>query len=234
MVFDAPYNRQVNNPRLNNWQDWRKVLYPMLGKAYETISPSESQADLAFNIARGRATSDALLAGYQIPTMSMEPTGRPIGLLSLHRDTSYGSAYGSEGDVGGGSTGAGRSNIKRGTATEIQRDADMIQPCAEPLSPEDIATIKSGSVSQYNDDDDECDTTRNSDAAAAAGDADQMIQDQIDSRAAERSSAHRNKVGDEERKQAMESDVQDTEGLQLFRGAYQFWNRAMGRKPVQA
>lgn len=214
MVFDAPYNRQVSNPRLYAWRDWRSVIYPLLGKAETYITPVGSQESLSASIIRGRATSDALLAGYQIPTMNMPPTDRPIGLLKLHRDSSHGGS-----DGGHASTAAATRMLR--SSSEVQRNVDLLQPDAEALSPEAIATILSGSLSLMNDGVDASET-------ASLGDRNDK-QDSLDQAAAQRQSAHRQKVNDTQRKMALDGDVNENDGLQIFRGAYEFWNRAMGR-----
>lgn len=205
IVFDAPYNRQVNNPRMYHWRDWRHVVYPMLGKSEDSIpmSASASQESLRESIMRGRGTSDALLAGYQIPKMDMPPTGRPIGLLKLHRGTSIGSeSTATEGRA---------HSVLRGarTGAEVQQDMDMMQTDTEPLSPEAIATILSGSASLMDSGDSPTHGDHRSEAAA------------------QKASDYRRGIAENQRKMALDSDEQESEGLQLFRGAYEFWNRAM-------
>lgn len=208
IIFDAPYNRQVNNPRLYHWRDWRHVLYPMIGRSEDTIpmSASASQESLRESIMRGRGTSDALLAGYQIPTMDMPPTGRPIGLLKLHRGTSIGSESTA-------TDGRPPKSLLRGrTGSEVQHDIDMLQTDTEPLSPEAIATILSGSTSLMEDSDQPSDLSR---------------QDHRSEAAAQKATEYRRGIAENQRKMALDSDEQESEGLQLFRGAFEFWNRAM-------
>lgn len=84
---------------------------------------------------------------------------RPIGMLKMKRDTS-----------GGSDTHSAHSNLSQHhhqhskTAAQIQRDVDMYHSRVECLSPEDIATIRSGSVSFMDDD---CDLR--SDVSASGG-----------------------------------------------------------------
>jgi hypothetical protein len=232
VVFDAPYNRQVDNTRLRSWKDWRAAVYPIIGKSADhwlsTSGSDNSPEDLATSIIRGRATSDALLAGYQVPTMDMPPTGRPIGLLRMRHDSSVGS------DAGGGGSGVHSRPVSVGptrdrrSCSQVQRDVDLIQPNTEPLSPEAMATILSGSVSLMHDDHD----ADRSDAASVASNPENAAdaQEKINQRAAERVSQHRAKVDESQRKMALNADNEDAEGLQLFRSAYNYWSRLAGRK----
>jgi hypothetical protein len=221
VIYDAPYNRQATNPRLYHWRDWRHVLYPVLGKSTEMLEKDSvtgsSQESLMTSVIRDRATSDALLAGYQVPTMSMPPMGRPIGVLKLHREISCGSDDSTE----RAPSAAGKHTSQdRRSVEEVQRDMDLLQTDTEPLSPEAAATILSGSASLVNEDD----TQPSAEGKHTSPTADEK----------RKVEAYRKGVEDSQRKMALDSDEQDSEGLQLFRGAYQFWNRHMvGKKNKQ-
>lgn len=211
------------NPRLYQWRDWRKVLYPLLGKSESAIAALSSGSESpTSSLIRGRATSDALLAGYQIPKMDMPPMGRPIGMLKLKRETSNTSDH----SAGRGGSHSGAPSLGGGrTSAEIQRGADMLLSKMEPLSPEAFATIVSGSMSLLNDNDDQ---DVMSDTASITSDEVQGKIRELNVQAEKRQQEHRKEVDASERKMALDSDVQDSEGLQLFRGAYDFWNRTMG------
>jgi hypothetical protein len=105
---------------------------------------------------------------------------------------------------------------------------DLVQPDTEPLSPEAIATILTGSLSLMHDD---VDADR-SDAASVASHTERTsdAQEKINQRAADRVSQHRAKVDESQRKMALNADSEDAEGLQLFRSAYSYWSRLAGRK----
>ena len=86
--------------------------------------------------------------GFQLPHMDFPHVTRPIGMLKLKRDIS-----------GGSDTHSAHSNLSQHhqhqhskTSAQIQRDVDMYHSRVECLSPEDIATIRSGSVSFMDDD----------------------------------------------------------------------------------
>lgn len=111
----------------------------------------------------------------------------------------------------------------------------------DPLSPEDIASIVSGSVSLLEEDDFgdlneilgqaedlEHNTADGKDAAAAAAMQQARTQKDINRRVireklSEISESHRRGLMDAERKMALESDDSDVEGLQVFRSSYKNW-----------
>lgn len=265
VLFDAPYNRQATEPRITHWKDWRSVIYPLLGKAEslppymdfdidsncsvagtDSTSSGDLMASLSLSRVRDRATSDALLAGYQIPTMNMPPSSRPIGMLKLRRDTSHNS-----------DTAPSQHSLNVGmNAKDIQRGVDMLQMGAEPLSPEDLATIHSASVSLMQDDADllsddggsahgsarggsfsmgaAAGTRSHSVGDAAASEARTKAQRTLTEQAAKRQEDHGREVEESQRKEALDRDETDTEGLQIFRSAYNFWKRTTAAAPKKA
>lgn len=106
-----------------------------------------------------------LILGFQLPHMDFPHVTRPIGMmkLKLQRDTSGNSdTHSAHSHHSHHSQSQAQAHGK--TSAQIQRDVDMYHSRVECLSPEDIATIRSGSVSLMDDD---CDLR--SDVSASAG-----------------------------------------------------------------
>lgn len=202
MVFDAPYNKLVSTPRMFNWRTWRSVIMPLLGKTGCEASLSHSTSssdtdlfgDLGMSRGRNRATSDALLAGFHIPHMNMPHVSRPIGMLKLKRDVSNGS------DVSVQSLGPSK------TPQEIQDNVDMLQSSMDYLSPEDMATILSGSMSLMDDD---CDLCSETSVGSHSEERTERIKSLTEA-AAKRHTDRQKELVEAQRKAALESSAADS------------------------
>jgi hypothetical protein len=224
VIFDQPYNRQElvldsYNPRLLSWKDWRQVILPMVGKAPisgtpEKLVPSISMGTITDPVdptANGRprrSASDALLDQvHLLPSMNSrnalegkhEQQKRLIGLLKQKRDSFP-------------TTNNALRALNSGmSAVDVQRNVDFLLPNQEPMSPEDLATICSGSLGFQIDESD--------DAASAASAAERQV-------AASQAAATRQATADStQRKMALDTEEADAEGLQLFRQAFAAWTK---------
>ncbi len=63
VIFDRPYNKHDNNPRIVDWGEWDKIVYPLLGKQF----PVEKISLNGKSLERKRTHSEAALPlRYQI------------------------------------------------------------------------------------------------------------------------------------------------------------------------
>lgn len=173
IIFDAPYNRQKRLPRMFRWCDWRKLVYPMLGKS----CPPEIYAG-SYDEYCGLTNGKGML---RVPLP-----------LKLVRDSSHTSTM---------------------SAEEVQRQHDMMQPPlnGNPLNPEEIATIVSGSLSLMNGscDEDEGDQS----------DQGQALKD----KAKKRNEDYQKTKQTTDWQERLRADSTEIEGVYVFRPSYNIW-----------
>ena len=125
MVYDAPYNRGIEQPRLSAWSQWRDIVLPLLGKS-RVVDPHHHAT--AYVASRGDIIdidedTPVRLGGMQLNPDIVAATAAATASIAGHRIPRLRLQY-------------------RAKAQEIaqhQQDMYLGSLCPEPLSPEDIA-----------------------------------------------------------------------------------------------
>jgi len=227
ILFDAPYNQQphITTPRLVNWADWPSVVLPLLGK--KPVSPAAFSSSSSGIRSRSGSYQGNVFQLPQLDNLPQDTTSnRPIGMVKLKRDTSAG--------ADGKPNRQALKSLTRMTAQDIQKGIDMLQSSSEPLSPEDIATILSASLSLINDDIDLISDASSETSGTEMGP--EEVADRIKTlsdAAAKRQKDHQMEVDASQREAALQGDEAESEGLQLFRKAYKRWMKAHPSTPTR-
>jgi len=164
VVFDAPYNQQMDGPRMMKWSDWEQVIMPLFGKIVTVVDKEKSNNDgnqdeasdggelkdeytdilgnliLDTNLSRYNNINKSTTKKHPLPSVSMNRSILVPGKNSMSHDLYTDCNY------------KPLSTIR--DAKELQHGIDLLYPSQEPLTPESIATIISGSYSLMNNDDD--------------------------------------------------------------------------------
>lgn len=128
ILFDQPYNRQLENePKIYDWAQWRLAVYSLFN-----LEPTTTTSAANNNITNISTNSSSLsihastIFDNTLPTHTSKiPRKLPKRIEKVGR-----------------------------TSQDIQQQYNQMQlPNSEPLSPEDIASIVSGSVSLLDEDD---------------------------------------------------------------------------------
>ena len=125
MVFDAPYNRDLPSPsppRLRDWASWRAVLWPLLGRIGTLSAPSSPYIPL---LGQAPPASPSVVTYLYPQQKSLSRLPLP---LPLPQPPSQQPAVPMSGLA--------------------QQKQDMLLLLREPLSPESICSIVSGSACQ--------------------------------------------------------------------------------------
>ena len=154
----------MDGPRMMKWSDWEQVIMPLFGKIVTVVDKEKSNSDGNQDEANdgselkdeytdilGNLTLDTNFSRYNninkstkmhpLPSVSMNrsilvPAKNSMMSHDLYTDCNY----------------KPLSSIR--DAKELQHGIDLLYPSQEPLTPESIATIISGSYSLMNNDDD--------------------------------------------------------------------------------
>lgn len=127
ILFDQPYNRQLENePKIYDWVQWRLAVYSLFNLEPTTTTSA------ANNITNISTNSSSL----SIHTSTIFDNAPPTHTSKIPRQLP-------------------KRIVKVGrTSQDIQQQYNQMQlPDTEPLNPEDIASIVSGSVSLLDEDD---------------------------------------------------------------------------------
>lgn len=235
VIFDQPYNRQRSMPRIYKWSEWRSEIYPALGKVAppeefmkEPVITDRFSADAAANMAPHRlsAVPHPKRGNFKAPH-GMAKGGLPGMPSRVKRETSTGS------DISAGSTRSLNSSM---SAAEVQRGIDMLVSGHghKPLSPEDMATILSNSLSLMGDDDADSviedermmrdyisdNVSELSNFSGASAQQYMEMKRSLDEKNAKKNETYRTEYESKERKDVLDNDE---DGVQIFRKSYREW-----------
>ena len=123
VLFDAPYNRDLPSPgppRLRDWASWRTVLWPLLGRNGTSLSaPSSPYIPLGQAPPASPSVATYLYPQMNLPRLPLPPVPLPLP-----------------------------SQPALPSCSLAQQKQDMLLLLREPLSPESICSIVSGSACQ--------------------------------------------------------------------------------------
>jgi len=243
VVFDAPYNQQMTGPRMMKWSDWEQTIMPLFGKIVDKSidgypdEGSEGELKDEYTDILGNLTIDA----------NSSPSRQSKKHLSsssiLNRSILVPAKDSMSHDISVASTESNYrplSTIRN--AKELQHGIDLLYPSQEPLTPESIATIISGSYSLVNNDEDidinrqstifghhqstdiiDSKDSRNPDASADSTTATTYEQKKklLEGASDKRRMEYKKKMEDNQREEVHQAE--ETDGVHLFRKAYMSW-----------
>jgi hypothetical protein len=244
----------MDGPRMMKWSDWEQVIMPLFGKIVTAVDKdksnkvSDGNQDEAsdggehkdeYTDILGNLTLDTNLSRYNSINKSTTKK-HPLSSISMNRSIMVPAKNSMSHDLYTDCNYKPLSSIR--DAKELQHGIDLLYPSQEPLTPESIATIISGSYSLMNNDDDidiikrqsstalEHQLTDNKDDEDSSSNSNdittttttyeqkkKLLEGQSDKRRME----YKKKMEDNQREEGHQTDEAD--GVNLFRRAYTSW-----------
>lgn len=235
------------------WSDWEQVIMPLFGKIVTVVDKEKSNSDGNQDEASdggelkdeytdilGNLTLDTNLSRYSNINKSITKK-HPSPSISMNRSIMIPAKNSMSHDLYTDCNYKPLSSIR--DAKELQHGIDLLYPSQEPLTPESIATIISGSYSLMNNDDDIDIIKRQSSTALEDQLADNKDDDDSSSNSNDitttttttyeqkkkllegqndkRRMEYKKKMEDNQREEVHQTDEAD--GVNLFRRAYTSW-----------